>query len=324
VRTCDDGWQSLADGLIAAARARGIPPSLRPDPKARAATMAIDASGSDAVAAVPACPRCAGAQGWPETDHAGNDAWRECPCAAEQRRADQWNRIGVPVRLASATVAGFRVEAPGRPRKGDDEGCPPEPRDGRSDARAAALGCLRAIAAGERPEGVMLCGPPGRGKSHLLAAAAMAGTSPDIAARLTAIARDLAARHARETGGGWLTSALSRYVSCTDLAARVPASLDARDGQVSKWREEMAAVPLLALDEVGDMKPDSWMADLIKQVLHRRHDRRLVTFVATNYLPDDTGSESLARRVPPQILSRLRCLVSVVLTGDDWRTRGPA
>jgi DNA replication protein DnaC len=92
---------------------------------------------------------------------------------------------------------------------------------------------------------------------------------------------------------------------------------------VSKWREEMAAVPLLALDEVGDMKPDSWMADLIKQVLHRRHDRRLVTFVATNYLPDDTGSESLARRVPPQILSRLRCLVSVVLTGDDWRARGP-
>ena len=312
MRTSDDGWQSLADGLIAAARARGIPPSLRPDPKARPATMTIDASGSDAVATVPACPRCAGAQGWPETDHAGNDAWRECPCAAEQRRADQWNRIGVPVRLASATVAGFKVEAHGATR------------DGRSDARGAALGCLRAIAAGERPEGVMLCGPPGRGKSHLLAAAAMAGTSPDIAARLTAIARDLAARHARETGGGWLTSALSRYVSCTDIAARVPASLDARDGQVSKWREEMAAVPLLALDEVGDMKPDSWMADLIKQVLHRRHDRRLVTFVATNYLPDDTGSESLARRVPPQILSRLRCLVSVVMTGDDWRTRGPA
>lgn len=312
MRTSDDGWQSLADGLIAAARARGIAPSLRPDPKATPATMAIDTSGSDAVATVPACSRCAGAQGWPEPDHAGNDAWRECPCAAEQRRADQWNRIGVPVRLASATVAGFKVEAP------------TAPRDGRFDARAAALGCLRAIAAGERPEGVMLCGPPGRGKSHLLAAAAMAGTSPDIAARLTAIARDLAARHARETGGGWLTSALSRYVSCTDLAARVPASLDARDGQVSKWREEMAAVPLLALDEVGDMKPDSWMADLIKQVLHRRHDRRLVTFVATNYLPDDTGSESLARRVPPQILSRLRCLVSVVLTGNDWRTRGPA
>jgi len=311
VRTSDDDWQSLADGLIAAARARGIPPSVQPDPKARAATMAIDASGSDAVATVPACPRCAGAQGWPETDHAGNDAWRECPCAAEQRRADQWNRIGVPVRLASATVAGFKVETHSATR------------DGRSDARGAALGCLRAIAAGERPEGVMLCGPPGRGKSHLLAAAAMAGTSPDIAARLTAIARDLAARHARETGGGWLTSALSRYVSCTDLAARVPASLDARDGQVSKWREEMAAVPLLALDEVGDMKPDSWMADLIKQVLHRRHDRRLVTFVATNYLPDDTGSESLARRVPPQILSRLRCLVSVVMTGDDWRARGP-
>lgn len=306
----DHGWQSLADGLIAAARARGIAPSLRPDPKASPAAMAIDASGSDAVAAVPACARCAGAQGWPEADHAGNDAWRECGCAAEQRRADQWNRIGVPVRLASATVAGFRIEAPSATR------------DGRSDARAAAVGCLRAIGAGERPDGVMLCGPPGRGKSHLLAAAAMAGTSPDIAARLTAIARDLAARHARETGGGWLTSALSRYVSCTDLAARVPASLDARDGQVSRWREEMAAVPLLALDEVGDMKPDSWLADLIKQVLHRRHDRRLVTFVATNYLPDIDGPESLARRVPPQIVSRLRCLVPVVLTGIDWRTAG--
>lgn len=309
---------SVWDGLIEALEARrGEAPQDPPaHPDAPHAVLAFDLSAPVPVAYVPQCLRCGDREGHEVLDARGYASWSDCGCVAERRRAELWASVGLPRSLAPCSLSALAGNE-WRPFRVDVG-------DGGDPQRVAALEVvrvmLRALRDGQQPAGALLHGAPGRGKSHLLAALCSGCTLPAIAPNLRRIAAAHAARLSRRGVAG-LALGVARYVSCTTLAAEAHGALD--DGSMGALRDTLCAVPVLALDEVGAMKPGSWLADLVGAVLHQRHEHGLTTVAATNYTPTGAGPASLAERVTPHILSRLRALPAVALGGDDMRAERP-
>jgi DNA replication protein DnaC len=288
------------------------PPS---DPEAPHAMVEFDLDGVDPRAWVGHCLRCAGAEGSerPVVGRSGYVEWVDCGCVAQRRRAALWNASGIPRLLAPCALS--RAAPPRRQFL---------PEAGTREALSSCEAIVVDIAAGRPAPGVLLTGKPGLGKSHLLAAVVSACTLPQVAPALMRLRAAHAARVARRGADATLPWAgVARYVSCVALQHEASAALDASDGAMTRLREAMTSVPVLALDELGDIKAGSWLAGQVGGVLHQRHELGLTTLVGTNYSPTGTGAESLAARVPPHILSRLLALPAVAMTGRDWRTRGP-
>ena len=306
-----DLWAGIAERLM---RNRcSAPAEPQPDPSAPPTTLAFDLLGPTPRAHVPACRRCADREGHEVEDEIGYIAWVQCPCVAERRRAELWQMVGLPRSLAPCALSSaagpewrpFMTEA----GDGGDAG--------RVAALAAVRALLQAVRSGLMPAGLLLTGAPGLGKSHLLAAACSGCTLPGLVPALRRVAKAQAERLSRRYDGAPPTAGVARYVACTSLAGEAHGALDV--GGMTRLRDVLCSVPVLALDELGDMKPGSWLADLVGAVLHQRHEHGLTTIVASNYRAEGAGPESLAGRVPPHILSRLRGLPTVAMSGDDWR-----
>ncbi len=154
--------------------------------------------------------------------------------------------------------------------------------------------------------GLLLVGNPGVGKTHALCGLL----------RFLTLERGLEAR----------------YVDSFQLLHDLKIAFD-QDSGSAEIMEAYCRVPLLALDELGKTRPEGWQHQVLDQIVSRRYDANLTTFVATNYpLPggpdaplqtprEDLGfRETLDRRVGVRIFSRLmeRCR-PFVLTGADRR-----
>src|SRR5437762_11934249 len=234
------------------------------------------------------CPSCHGQGRLYARDDRGYDVLRGCACGADPRRLALLTGLRLPPKFLNRTLAGYAGISPdqkialARARRFVDEFVP--------------------AAAGQRA--LLFCGPPGSGKTHLLAA----------------ILRELAAKK----------SVRGRYEEFFLLLS------DIRDGfsrglSSREWLEPLRQVDVLAIDEIGKGgKNREFEQGVLDEVLSVRYNAGRPTLLATNYprpgtvgwefRADGQSAENPEHRVGPRIYSRLHEMCDLIdVLGPDQR-----
>ncbi len=145
---------------------------------------------------------------------------------------------------------------------------------------------------GPGDRGALITGNPGVGKTHLVSGVL----------RFLILERGLACR----------------YVDSFQLLEELKLAYDAGSG-ASVLMDRIASVPILGIDELGKTRTTGWQREILDQIISRRYDGKLTTFVTSNYglskkrsaKPGAEGwqelvkRETLEERVGPRIYSRL-------------------
>jgi DNA replication protein DnaC len=180
----------------------------------------------------------------------------------------------------------------------------------RSDGNAAAWTAARNFAEGWTPgvttRGLVLHGDVGRGKTHLLAA----------------IVRSLVLRHGLR----------ARFIEFTHLLADLKLSFER--GTTGELLEPLAAVDVLAIDELGKGRNTEFEGTVLEELVSRRYNAGKMILGTTNYAPrpasgvavpnlaDLQGPQpTLGDRVSDRVFSRLTEMCDFVpVLGEDHRT----
>jgi DNA replication protein DnaC len=242
---------------------------------------------AEACACTKACKQCEGQGRVYERDQRGYSVVRGCTCGADPRRLALLNGLQVPGKFSDRTLDGYKPYSPtqaralARARRFVDELVP--------DARE-----LRAVC---------FFGPPGTGKTHLLAG----------------MLRELS--HRKGVRG--------RYEEFFLLLS------DIRDGYARgmssrEWLEPLRTVDVLAIDEIGKGgKNREFEQGVLDEIISVRYNAGKPTLLATNYpRPGSTWkfgadgelNENLEQRVGARIYSRLHEMCDLVeVYGTDRR-----
>lgn len=145
--------------------------------------------------------------------------------------------------------------------------------------------------------GLLVVGPVGVGKTHLVAA----------------ILAELVDRK----------GARGLFCDFTDLLERIQASYGAGGDQsadeiLTPYRE----AEVLVLDELGARRPTDFSRDVLYGLLNTRYNRKRITLVTTNFadVPEKAGGETLELRVGSAVRSRLAEMCQLVaVSGPDFR-----
>lgn len=109
-----------------------------------------------------------------------------------------------------------------------------------------------------------------------------------------------------------------------DLIQEIHASFESEDspGKAAILQPILAA-DLLVLDELGSVKPTSFVQDTMYYVINSRYNDEKVTVFTTNYVDEPQGrEESLEDRIGSRLRSRLWEMTErIVLAGNDYRKR---
>jgi len=234
------------------------------------------------------CPSCHGQGRLYARDDRGYDVLRGCACGADPRRLALLTGLRLPPKFLNRTLAGYAGISPdqkialARARRFVDEFVP--------------------AAAGQRA--LLFCGPPGSGKTHLLAA----------------ILRELAAK--KFVRGRYEEF----FLLLSDIRDGFSRGLSSRE-----WLEPLRDVDVLAIDEIGKGgKNREFEQGVLDEVLSVRYNARRPTLLATNYprpgtldwqfKADGQSAENLEQRVGPRIFSRLHEVCDFIdVDGPDQR-----
>ena len=147
-------------------------------------------------------------------------------------------------------------------------------------------------------KGLLLLGPCGVGKTHLVVATALA----------------LQAK-----------GALIRFYDFRELLKLIQESYNAED-RTSEWKvlAPVRNAEVLILDEIGAARPTDWALDTMTQIINHRYNHCQLTLFTSNYAdtPTPEHPQSLTERVGPRIRSRLREMCRTLeLCGMDYRAK---
>jgi len=212
-----------------------------------------------------------------------------CRCRMLPDRVERFNRAGIPARHAASTFDSFNVER----------------NPGAEGAFTASRDWLEGWRPGEENRGLLLVGPVGRGKTHLL----------------VAILRGLVFDHGVEV----------RFVEFTHLLSALKAGFDEGIGEAVTL-QPLVRVPVLAIDELGKGRATDWELAIVDSLVSRRYNALATVLATTNFsakgptgfvegnLANPEKAPSLGDRVGERVFSRLREMCQLVLVaGDDYR-----
>lgn len=263
-------------------------------PRCQGAGYVIEPEGDRAVArlctCLPVCPRCHGS-GRVTVLRGGIPLTGRCRCQQLPDRIEHWHFAQVPARHAQATLHGFFA--------GTFQHDDPVKR------RALLEGVnpwLEAFDPARRDNrGLVLHGPVGRGKTHLL----------------VGILRELVFAH----------GVVVRFVEFSRLLGQLKERYSRGQGD-TQLLGELAEVPVLAIDELGKGRVTDWELAIIDEVISRRYNAMRTTLATTNYAPRvasgirdvnlavvDASPQTLGDRVGDRVFSRLREMCSFVEVG---------
>ena len=243
---------------------------------------------AQACACTKSCPQCHGGGRVYRRDDRGYEVLQGCACGADPRRLSILTGLRLPLKFLDRTLQSYVPKKQGQQR--------------------ALLRAQRFVdefvpgALGQRA--LLFCGPPGTGKTHLLAGML----------RALAVQKGVRGRYEEF------------FLLLSDIRDGFSRGISSRE-----WLEPLRQVDVLAIDEIGKGgKNRDFEQGVLDEIISVRYNAGRPTLLATNYprpgtvgwefKADGQNAENLEMRVGPRIYSRLHEMCDLIdVVGPDER-----